>query len=74
MRTEGKARKPASEARETHDKPETKPPVQPKNAGNGSGGKATGAQCRALYALSKKTQMGEEDLQKLLGPLNAAPL
>jgi hypothetical protein len=71
VRKEKKDRKPASEPQENQGKPETKPPVQAKANGNGSGGKATGAQCRALYALSKKTQMGDEDLQNLLGPLNA---
>jgi hypothetical protein len=71
VRNESKDRKPVSEPRENQGKPDTKPPVQPKTIGNGSGGKATGAQCRALYALSKKTQMCEEDLQTLLGPLNA---
>ncbi|MFH1114167.1 MAG: hypothetical protein V1792_09625 [Pseudomonadota bacterium] len=71
VRTESKDRKPASEAQEDQGKPETKPAVEAKANGNGSGGKATGAQCRALYALSKKTQMGDEDLQNLLGPLNA---
>ena len=72
VRKESKDRKPVSEPQENQDKPETKPPVQAKASGNGSGGKATGAQCRALYALSKKTQMGDEDLQTLLGPLNAS--
>lgn len=71
VRNESKDRKPVSEPQEGQDKPETKKPALSKDAGNGSGGKATGAQCRALYALSKKTQMGDEDLQNLLGPLNA---
>ena len=71
VRKESKDRKPACEQKENQGKPETKPPTQGTNGGNGSGGKATGAQCRALYALSKKTQMGDEDLQNLLGPLNA---
>jgi hypothetical protein len=66
-----KEQKPVFEREDSQSKPETKAPVQPKNGGNGSGGKATGAQCRALYALSKKAQMGEEDLQNVLGPLNA---
>ena len=35
-------------------------------------GKATQAQCRALFALTKKAQYGQEDLERLLSPLNAA--
>jgi hypothetical protein len=46
-------------------KPEAKP------AGNGSG-KATQAQCRALYALTKKARYTEEDVASLLSPLNAS--
>lgn len=68
---EGKEEKPVVEQEENQNKPETKAPVQPKNSNNGTGGKATGAQCRALYALSKKAQMGDEDLDTLLRPLNA---
>ncbi len=41
-----------------------------KAAGNGNG-KATQAQCRALFALTKKAQYGEEDIGNLLAPLNA---
>jgi hypothetical protein len=71
MQNEGKDEKPAFEPQENQGKPEAKAPVQPRNGGNGSSGKATGAQCRALYALSKKAQMCDEDLDTLLGPLNA---
>lgn len=39
--------------------------------GNGRG-RATGAQCRALYALTKKAQYSEEDVNRMLAPLNAA--
>jgi hypothetical protein len=46
-------------------KPEAKP------IGNGNG-KATQAQCRALYALTKKARYTEEDVASLLGPLNAS--
>ncbi len=46
-------------------KPEAKP------TGNGNG-KATQAQCRALYALTKKARYTEEDVAALLGPLNAS--
>ena len=72
VRKESRDRKPASEPQESTDKPETKPPTQGTTGGNGTGGKATGAQCRALYALSKKTRMGHEDLANVLGPLNAS--
>jgi hypothetical protein len=66
VQNESKDHAPVSEPQENQDKPETKTPAQPK-----SGGKATGAQLRALYALSKKAQMGDEDLDTLLRPLNA---
>ena len=46
-------------------KPEAKP------AGNGNG-KATQAQCRALYALTKRAQYTDQDIESLLGPLNAS--
>ncbi|MBM3300578.1 MAG: hypothetical protein FJY85_11545 [Deltaproteobacteria bacterium] len=69
---ESKDSKPIFEPHERQDKPETKAPVQPKSGGNGNGGKATGAQCRALYALSKKARMCDEDVEGLLRPLNAA--
>lgn len=72
VRNESKVQKPVLEQHETQDKPETKAPTQSRNGGNGNGSKATGAQCRALYALSKKAQMGDEDLDSLLRPLNAA--
>lgn len=71
-RNESKDAKPVFEQKETQGKPEAKAPVQPKNNGNGNTGKATGAQCRALHALSKKAKMGDEDLDGLLRPLNAA--
>lgn len=68
VRNESKDHKPVFDPQENQGKPETKATVQPKN---GNGGKATGAQCRALYALSKKSQMGDEDLESVLRPLNA---
>jgi hypothetical protein len=41
--------------------------------GNGNGrGRATSAQVRALFALTKRAQYGEEDIRNLLAPLNAA--
>jgi hypothetical protein len=42
-----------------------------KAGGNGNG-KATQAQVRALFALSKKAQYGEEDIHHLIAPLNAS--
>lgn len=71
VRNESKDHKPLFEPEDDQGKPETKAPAQPKNGGNGSGGKATGAQCRALYVLSKKARMCDEDLDGLLRPLNA---
>ena len=73
MRSENKATDSAHEGLSEQHKPEAKAPTQPKNGnGNGNGGKATGAQCRALYALSRKTRMSDEDLDTVLRPLNAA--
>ena len=73
VQNQGKDHKPTNEPQDNPNKLETKPPVPPKNGnnGNGNGGKATGAQCRALYALSRKAQMGDEDLESVLRPLNA---
>lgn len=71
LRKEDKDPKPLSEPQENENKQETKQPVHPKNGGNGNGGRATGAQCRALYALSKKAKMCDEDLDSLLRPLNS---
>ena len=47
-------------------KPESKPPRD----GNGNG-RSTQAQCRALYALTKKARYGGEDIANLLRPMNA---
>ncbi len=38
---------------------------------SGGIGQATQAQCRALYALTKRAQYTEQDIQSLLSPLNA---
>ncbi|MBM3301120.1 MAG: hypothetical protein FJY85_14335, partial [Deltaproteobacteria bacterium] len=35
-------------------------------------GKATQAQCRALWALTKKARYSEEDIESMLQPLNAS--
>ena len=48
-----------------NNKPETK------SAGNGNG-KATQAQCRALYALTKRAKYSDEDIESMLRPLNAS--
>lgn len=69
---ESKDQKPVFEQEESQSKTEAKPVAQPKKSGNGNGGKATGAQCRALYALSKKAQMSDQEVTNVLGPLNAA--
>jgi hypothetical protein len=72
VRDESKVQKPVFEQEESHGKPETKAPVQPRSGGNGNGSRCTGAQCRALYALSKKARMCDEDVEGLLRPLNAS--
>jgi hypothetical protein len=46
--------------------------VESKSQNGNGNGKATQAQCRALYALTKKARYEEEDINNLLGPLNAA--
>jgi len=48
---------------------ETKAPDKPVNKGNG-GGKATQAQARALFALTRRAQMGEEEIAGMLSPFN----
>ncbi|MFC1833952.1 hypothetical protein ACFL2Q_04360 [Thermodesulfobacteriota bacterium] len=57
---------------------ETEPAPKPDGNGNGrytpqhcGNGRATQAQCRALYALTKKAEYGKEDISNLLGPLDA---
>ncbi len=40
-------------------------------ASNGNAGKATQAQCRALYALVRKAKICEEDLASMLSPMDA---
>jgi hypothetical protein len=67
---EGKELKPVFEQDQSQGKPETKAPTQIKTGNTGNGSRATGAQCRALYALSKKAKMCDEDLDGLLRPLN----
>jgi hypothetical protein len=47
-----------------------KPESKPSSDGNGNG-RSTQAQCRALYALTKKARYGGEDIENLLCPMNA---
>jgi hypothetical protein len=46
-----------------------KPESKPQHCGNGL---ATQAQCRALYALTKKAQYTEQDIESLLTPLQVS--
>jgi hypothetical protein len=55
------------ETKAQHGSPSERPTPQP--CGNG---KATQAQCRALWALTKKARYTDEDIASLLGPLNAS--
>jgi hypothetical protein len=48
---------------------ESKPEAKPLGNGNG---RATQAQCRALYVLTKRAQYTDQDVESLLRPLNAA--
>jgi hypothetical protein len=71
-KTPGKTLRVVTSDAETERKPETKVPVQAKHSGNGNnGGKATQAQCRALYALAKKAQLSSEEKTGILAPFNA---
>ncbi len=56
----GATRAPSGAPAETGSKPQ-----------RGGIGQATQAQCRALYALTKRAQYTEQDIQSLLSPLNA---
>jgi hypothetical protein len=48
---------------------ESKPDAKP--AGNGNG-RATKAQCRALYALTKRAQYTDQDIESMLRPMSAS--
>jgi hypothetical protein len=48
---------------------ESKPEAKP--AGNGNG-RATQAQCRALYALTKRAQYTDQDIESMLRPMSAS--
>jgi hypothetical protein len=52
-----------------NDNGEGKPETKPQHCGNG---RATQAQCRALYALTKRANYRDEDIESLLRPMNAA--
>ncbi len=62
----GKARTKASH--DAIDRPAEGSGSTPKSCGNG---KATTAQVRALYALTKKARYTEQDIQSMLSPLEA---
>ncbi len=62
--TAGKESKPVFPEDSGNNKPETK------STGNGNG-RSSQAQCRALYALTKKARYGEEEIAKMLRPMNA---
>ena len=63
--TAGKEGKPVFQEGNGKSKQDTK------SGGNGNG-RATQAQCRALFALTKKARYSAEDIANLLNPMNAA--
>ena len=63
--TTGKEGKPVFPEENQGNKPATK------FGGNGNG-RSTQAQCRALYALTKRAQYSDQDVESLLRPLNAS--
>jgi hypothetical protein len=50
----------------------TQSPDNTKRERNHANGRATQAQCRALWALTKKARYTEDDIASLLDPLNAS--
>jgi hypothetical protein len=50
----------------------TRPTETDQNRNNCGIGKATQAQCRALYALTKIANYSDQDVDSLLGPLSAS--
>ncbi len=81
VRKQDKDTRPVFETQEGQGEQETKAPVHPKTGGDGSdgtkpqvlgNGKATAAQVRALYALTKRARYTEEDVESMLRPLSAA--
>ena len=73
-RTDNKVPRRAPETEEREDKPVTRAPVERSSLnGNWNGGATvTQAQCRALYALTKKARYTDQDIESLLRPLNAS--
>ena len=69
---QGKGLRIVTPGEETQSKPERKAPVQSKNVGDSNGGKATRAQCRALYFLAKKAQLSDEDKKGMLASANVS--
>jgi hypothetical protein len=63
--TTDKEGRPVFPEQKEGDKPETK------SGGNGNG-RATSAQVRALFALTKKARYAEVDINNMLSPLNAS--
>ena len=61
--------KPIFPDSDSHGKPEGN--SSKKSAGNGGARKATQAQCRALFALTRKAGFAQEDIDKMLSPLSA---
>jgi hypothetical protein len=70
-RTESRGPRPVPETTEQPDQPETRTQVQPKPNGNGNSGKATQAQCRALYALTKRAHYTQADIDGMLSSMGA---
>ncbi len=73
--TTNKAVEPVFPEDNGNGKPPTKSPNEaaeisrPQSCGNG---KATQAQCRALFALTRKANYHDQDIQSLIGPFNAS--
>ncbi|AFM23315.1 hypothetical protein [Desulfomonile tiedjei] len=68
---DGKHHNRVFEHEEGQNKPESKSTVPPKSNGNGSGGTITQAQCRALYALTKKAHYTQADIDGMLSSMGA---
>ena len=62
-------REPVKVFPETQGTAAGKEESKPQHCGNG---RATQAQCRALYALTKRASYTDEDIESMLRPLNAA--
>ena len=62
-------KEPAKMFPETQSSAAAREESKPQHCGNG---RATQAQCRALYALTKRASYTDEDIESMLRPLNAA--